>query len=269
MTEPILALYIKKWNLSREGASFRTNSSLLQPCVYDGLKAMLKIPFIEEELRASKLLQWWYGKAAAKVLKVDSKAILLERIENENNVSLINLVKQGQDNEATRIICQTANKLHSSQGKELPPLISLMDWFAPLLNEVNFSDEILKESALVASRLLSNQTELCVLHGDLHHENILYSDVNGWLAIDPKALCGDRAFDFANILCNPYKEVALDKGRLVRQIEVIGQETNIDFHRMLDWVIAWVGLSAIWMEEDHLDASLPIQLAKIALSVKK
>ena len=269
MTEPILELYINKWNLTRDGASFRTNSSVLQPCVYNGLKAMLKIPLIEEELRASKLLQWWDGKAAAKVLKVDSKAILLERIENKNNISLLNLVNQGQDNEATRIICQTANKLHSSQEKELPPLISLMDWFAPLLNETNFTDEILKESALVASKLLSHQTERCVLHGDLHHENILYSDARGWLAIDPKALYGDRAFDFANILCNPNKQVALDKDRLVRQIGVIGQETNIDFDRMLDWVIAWVGLSAIWMEEDNLDASLPIQLAKMALSLKK
>ena len=100
----------------------------------------------------------------------------------------------------------------------------------------------------MAIRLLSDQTERCVLHGDLHHENILYSDLNGWLAIDPKALYGDRAFDFANILCNPNKQVALNKDRLVRQIEVIGQETNIDFDRMLNWVIAWVGLSAIWME---------------------
>ncbi|WP_394677470.1 aminoglycoside phosphotransferase family protein [uncultured Sphingobacterium sp.] len=182
MTEPILALYINKWNLTQDGASFRTNSSLLQPCVYKGLRA---------------------------------------------------------------------------------------DWFAPLLNKTNFSDETLKESALVAIRLLSDQTERYVLHGDLHHENILYSDLNGRLAIDPKALYGDRAFDFAKILCNPNRQVALDKDRLVRQIEVIGQETKIDFDRMLNWVIAWVGLSAIWMEEDHLDASLPIQLAKIALSLKK
>lgn len=269
MTDPILASYIDKWNLTPDGASFRTNSSLLQPCVSNGSKAMLKIPLIEEELRASKLLQWWDGKAAAKILKADSKAILLERVENEDNISLINLVKQGQDKEATRIICQTANKLHSSQGKELPPLTSLKDWFASLLNETNFSDETLKKCAIVANRLLSNQTELCVLHGDLHHENILYSDVKGWLAIDPKALYGDRAFDFANILYNPNEQVALNKKRLVAQIKVIGREANIDFDRMLNWVIAWGGLSAIWMEEDNQDASLPIQLAKIALSLKK
>jgi streptomycin 6-kinase len=46
----------------------------------------------------------------------------------------------------------------------------------------------------------------------------------------------------------------------------IAQETTIDFKKMLNWVIAWVGLSAIWVEEDHQDASLPLQLAKIALS---
>ena len=265
----ILEFYINKWKLSPIGSSFSTNSSVLQPCLYKGLKAMLKIPLHEEEQRASKLMQFWNGKGAAKVFKADAKALLLERIENNNNLSLGELVKQGRDSEATRIICQTANQLHRSQLEPLPPLVSLKDWFSPLLSTTNFKDESLKESALVASKLLSNQTECCVLHGDLHHENILYSDLDGWLAIDPKALFGDRAFDFANILCNPNKEIALEDNRLVKQLAVICHETNIAYDRMLDWLIAWVGLSAIWLEQDNQDASLPVQIAKIALSLKK
>jgi streptomycin 6-kinase len=39
----------------------------------------------------------------------------------------------------------------------------------------------------------------------------------GWLAIDPKGLCGERGFDFVNIFCNPDFALATAPGRLVRQ----------------------------------------------------
>ena len=37
----------------------------------------------------------------------------------------------------------------------------------------------------------------------MHHDNILDFGERGWLVIDPKRLHGERAFDYANIFCNP------------------------------------------------------------------
>jgi streptomycin 6-kinase len=37
-----------------------------------------------------------------------------------------------------------------------------------------------------------------VLHGDLHHDNVLDFGRRGWLAIDPHGLFGERGFDYAN-----------------------------------------------------------------------
>jgi hypothetical protein len=45
--------------------------------------------------------------------------------------------------------------------------------------------------------------DVVVLHGDMHHENILKFSSRGWLAIDPKGLVGERGFDYANIFCKP------------------------------------------------------------------
>jgi streptomycin 6-kinase len=62
---------------------------------------------------------------------------------------------------------------------------------------------ILRIAAETAADLLATQRDVVVLHGDMHHENILKFSSRGWLAIDPKGLVGERGFDYANIFCKP------------------------------------------------------------------
>jgi hypothetical protein len=54
------------------------------------------------------------------------------------------------------------------------------------------------------SQLLETAPEPRFLHGDLHHENILWGD-GRWWAIDPKGLWGDPAWEAAAFLRNPYQ----------------------------------------------------------------
>ncbi|MGC5204369.1 aminoglycoside phosphotransferase family protein, partial [Klebsiella pneumoniae] len=68
----------------------------------------------------------------------------------------------------------------------------------------------------------------------------------GWLAIDPKGLSGERTFDFVNILRNPDGVVALAPGRLEHQAEVLAAAASVDRRRLLDWTLAFAGLSAAW-----------------------
>ncbi len=44
--------------------------------------------------------------------------------------------------------------------------------------------------------------ELRGLHGDLHHENIMFSS-RGWLVIDPVGLVGEVGFGAANMFYDP------------------------------------------------------------------
>jgi len=124
---------------------------------------------------------------------------------------------------------------------------------------------VISQCAATAEKLLANQQDIRVLHGDLHHENILHSAKRGWLAIDPKRLIGERTFDFANIFCNPTKEIAVDKRRLRQQLKVIASAAQLDERHLLKWVIAWAGLSASWTLDEGSDASLAIGVAEIAL----
>jgi streptomycin 6-kinase len=81
-----------------------------------------------------------------------------------------------------------------------------------------------------------------------------------WLAIDPKGLIGDRAFDYANILCNPTGELATRPGRFERQLAVITDAAGLDCERMLRWCVAWCGLSAAWYERSGLPSAHTIDV---------
>ncbi|MBS0351162.1 MAG: hypothetical protein JSR33_08260 [Proteobacteria bacterium] len=69
---------------------------------------------------------------------------------------------------------------------------------------------------------MASQGEQILLHGDLHYANILWSEQNGWLAIDPQNVIGEREFDIPF----PRLEKIIDKKllqyRLAQFIEISG-----------------------------------------------
>lgn len=87
---------------------------------------------------------------------------------------------------------------------------------------------MLQQALLGATELLNSMQSQVVLHGDIHHGNILDFGAHGWLAIDPKGLLGERGFDFANIFCNPDAYTATKPGHLERQAAIVAHVTGIE-----------------------------------------
>ena len=52
------------------------------------------------------------------------------------------------------------------------------------------------------SSLLLQYPQTYLLHGDLHHENILWDEARGWLAIDPKGVTGPPVMECGRFLHN-------------------------------------------------------------------
>jgi streptomycin 6-kinase len=254
--------YLKRWNLTRDGIPIVTHSSDLLPVRQDGRPAMLKIVREAEERRGASLMTWWDGDGAARVLAHDGEAVLLERATGPR--SLTAMARAGADDEASRILCDVAARLHAPRDRPLPDLIPLSAWFAELEPAAAKHGGVLARAADMARGLLSAQRETFVLHGDLHRGNVLDFGARGWLAIDPKRLLGERAFDFANIFRNPDPEIAKAPGRLARQATVIAEAARLDRARLLRWVLAYAGLSAAWILNDGDDATLDLTIAEIA-----
>lgn len=257
--------YREGWGLIPEADFFYTRSSLLQAVSFEGKPAMLKIPFVEEERRGANLMTWWAGTGAATVFKQNSYAILLERLLS-SQPTLIEMVKSGQDEEATQIICSVAQKIHAIQKKPWPDLISLDRWFQDLEGAAQDERGMFLVGWRYAKELLHNQQEIRVLHGDLHHGNILHSDQGGWRVIDPKGLVGDRYFDYANLFCNPDNETAWAPGRFAKRLDLISKKADLHPERLLKWIVAWATLSATWSLADGVDAEGTLGIAALAIA---
>ncbi|RBL91794.1 aminoglycoside phosphotransferase family protein [Chitinophaga flava] len=258
--------YLKKWELQPDGPAFRTYACWLQPVVYQQQPAMLKIALEAEEQLGGILMSYWDGEGAARVLQMDGSALLLERISSKN--SLLEMALNGQDTAASRIICQVADKLHAPRTTPAPAqLLPLATWFEELEPAAGKYGGILEESHLIAKQLLRYPQEICVLHGDLHHTNVLDAGARGWVAIDPRRLIGDRGFDYAHIFCNPDLETALAPGRLAAQVAVVASAANMEPQRLLKWIVAYSGLSAAWSLSAAEDASIALGAAEIAFAL--
>ena len=258
--------YLALWNLVPDGEPIITGTSQLLPVRYKNKPAFLKISIEEEEKQGNHLMVWWDGNGAARILAHADNALLMERAMGKQ--SLIKMALQdGKDDEATQIICSVIEKLHSHNNQPLPKLVPLEKWFEELgLAAIKYGG-ILQKSFATASELLAKPQDVVVLHGDIHHANILDFKERGWLAIDPKGLIGERGFDYANIFRNPYTDWQLvtAPGRLARRADVISKTANLDRTRLLKWVLAFAGLSAAWIiEEGTEERTLSLAVAGLA-----
>lgn len=256
--------FITLWQLTADGDAFHTQSSWLQPVRYGGQPAMLKIAMTQDEVLGAQLMRWWAGDGAACILEQAEEAILLERLSGCRSLS--EMARDGHDDDASRIICNVAARLHAQNKPQQPALPLLSGQFSALDSAAKMQGGIFTDAALIAARLLAEPQDITVLHGDIHHGNILDAGRRGWLAIDPKGLVGERGFDFANLFCNPDFTVATSLGRLTRQTDIIAEIAGLDRHRLLSWIVAWAGLSAAWHIESEGNPETALAVAHIALN---
>ena len=256
--------YLERWDLVADGEPIVTDYSRLLPVrMRGGGKAMLKIALVPEERHGAAVLAWWRGHGAARVFAHESDALLLERAQP--GPLLEEMAKEGRDDEATRIICAVANVLHRKSDEPPAGLIPLERRFDSLFAAADTYGGILRQSAGMARELLGSQTESRVLHGDLHHGNVLHFGERGWLAIDPKGIYGEQTFEYCCLFGDPDPQSALRPGRLARQARIVSNAAGIDHRHLLKWIFAWAGLSASMMLEDNATgADTRIDVARLA-----
>jgi streptomycin 6-kinase len=259
--------WLKRWALVPDGAPIITPGSRLLPVRLNDRPAMLKVALDVDEKYGNRLMSWWDGDGAAQVLAHHEDGLLLERAMGSR--SLMHMAMNGEDDEASRILCSALARLHAPRETPPPPLVELGPWFTSLRIATAQHNGLYALSLQTAENLLANPQDVVVLHGDMHHDNVLDFGERGWLAIDPKRVRGERGFDYANLMCNPDLPTATDPARFRRQLDVIVEAAGLDHRRLLQWVLAFAGLSAAWfLEDDALEqASGQLKVAQIAASM--
>ncbi len=230
------------WKVTREDGS---------PAIVKDLK-----PFddVADELRGEHYLAWRRGEGAVRLLGRDGNRMLLEYAGDR--LLSQHLAEHGDD-AATAIAADVMAKL-LSPSEHTPPadLQPLRDRYVSLFraakaDRASGRTSLYVDAADIAERLLADPHEIKPVHGDLHHDNILFGP-RGWLAIDPKGVLGDPGFDAANVFYNPLDrdDLCLDPHRIAHMAEMFGKTLGQSPRTILDHAIAYGCLSAAWHRED-------------------
>jgi streptomycin 6-kinase len=132
--------------------------------------------------------------------------------------------------------------------------------------------ELFERAAALYQQLEASMAAPVLLHGDLHHGNILAATREPWLAIDPKGLVGEPAYETGALLRNPRERLRTlpdMKPLLARRIALLADALDLDRERIRGWGIAQVVLSAIWSLEDSGDAGTAAFSVGIALALSE
>lgn len=244
-----------KWNLTNPTLLTKTATSHIYKVNGDSVLKLLTPLGMKDEAGGAIALKYFNGNGAVRLLQADEGAQLVQFVEGE-------FLKSLDDREATKVFCQLIQKLHASNEALPSGLPSMEENFRALFAPSD--NPLLKAGAKLARELLASDAERVVLHGDLHHKNVLGSG-NNWLAIDPKGLIGERAYDFANIFYNPDDQPALveSRERILELAETFSTFFKIEQKRILQYAFAYGCLSASWAIEDGMDPSRRLRIAKL------
>ncbi len=246
----------RAWNVAIE----RTVSTKTSVLVYGKRAArpvVLKVVKEQgDEWRCGEIAAKFGGRGVVEVLEHMPGVALLERLDPGEPLAALTL--NGRDDEATDIIAMMLGRMSPQDPPEWCPTVE--SWGEGFARYVASGNErvprALVESAQRIFRdLARTQRNPALLHGDLHHYNVLSDRARGWCAIDPKGVVGELEYEIGAVLRNP-----IDRPELFATLEVVerrldqfGLVLGIDVGRARAWAFAQAVLSAIWSIED--DAS--------------
>ncbi len=262
-----LSGYFQYWHLAADGEAFKTHASILQPVRWRDKPAMLKFALSEDEIRGNHTMAALGGVVTADVYAIAGHALLMARSEDPDRLKRMSA--GDQDEQACRILCRMALALHRWSGRLPQQTVPLSHYFQSLLTL-----DTLQHSALVTARktalaLLADPAPAVLLHGDLHHGNLLWFGVQkGWQLIDPKGITGSPAFDFAALFANPQENPDIQIANFNRRVKWAGEEAQLSEKTLKEWIAAQQALSAAWFMEEGMkkQAEHALHLVELALS---
>ncbi|MET9216738.1 MULTISPECIES: aminoglycoside phosphotransferase family protein [unclassified Nocardia] len=110
------------------------------------------------------------------------------------------------------------------------------------------------DAALATLRDLGPDQPNLLVHGDLHDANVLASEREPWLAIDPKCVVGDPARDALDVIRSPRFDrelrAANPKARILRLLDIYCDAAELDPVRVRRWTQAGAVREALWGRVD-------------------
>lgn len=158
----------------------------------------------------------------------------------------------GDIHKSFKIYADIVKSLSSAPQPSTHAFKHIRDWLLALdkANPKLFPHELLQHSIELKAELLDSLKNEYILHGDLHHDNIL-CDGNSWMAIDPKGIIGEIEFEAAafDFLSDAELDSAKSQNELKTRILGLAERIGLDPKRLTQWVFVRSMLGAAWAIE--------------------
>jgi streptomycin 6-kinase len=224
------------------------------------LKLGVPVPELLTEIEA---LRVFAGRGAARLFESDAGrgVLLLERLEPGTQLVALCEVDDGA---ATAAAGSVMRKLWRA-APDAHGFPTAADWgrgFARCRAHFGggsgpFPRRLFEEAETLFAELLASSAAPVLLHGDLHHGNVLAAAREPWLAIDPKGLVGEPAYEVGALLRNPLPQLLSwphPVSVTERRIPQLSEELGLERARVRGWGLAQAVLSAWWSIEDTGEA---------------
>ncbi|MDI6103628.1 aminoglycoside phosphotransferase family protein [Actinoplanes sp. NEAU-A12] len=238
----------------------------------DGTTAVLKLGVPETGHLADEAtaLECFDGRGAIAVLARDDARGVLLLEDARPGIQARSLVPR-RDEEVTAALIGIIKRLHrpAPAGVELPRLSRRGASFARHLHrfpgEHMLPRHLVERAGSLFGELCATATGPVVLHGDLHHDNVLAAEREPWLAIDPHGVVGDPGYEIGAMLYNPDPAGADDTvlGLVEARMEQLADGLGMPPERVVAWGFVQAVLSEVWtFEGNGVMTGRPLRLAR-------
>ncbi|MEC3997504.1 aminoglycoside phosphotransferase family protein [Actinacidiphila sp. DG2A-62] len=251
-----VAGYLDRWQLTPERV-FEAGgqiSMIVLVRTADGTPAVLKVGMVtRESAQEHAALAHWDGHGAVRLLRAEPEegALLEERLHAD--VSLRSLAEPKAMLEAAGVLRRLW--VPPADGHPFTSVADRTADLAALLRVRRARDfaadarELIDEALAVREELVGSAPEPVLLHGDFHHGNVLSGDRVPWLAIDPKPLVGEPAFDLAWLARDRLSTLAAEPGSRAaarRRLARLADSLEVDADRLRGWAVFRAVEAGVW-----------------------
>jgi len=255
----ILAACEERWNM-RLGAPVQNLSfNYVAPGVLaNGAEVMLKTGLTDEFPPQPEALRHFKGRGMVQLLAYNAQdaVMLMERLEPGTSLRTVE-----DDEAAISAAAQVMRKIWHPLPEQHYPFPTVTDWFKGFARLRRRYDGgtgpippgIFDKAEKLYAELCASMAEQVLLHGDLHQDNILAAEREPWLAVDPKGVIGEPAYETGALLRNFWPDilsVSNPKSLMTRRIDQLSAELGFERERIYNWGFAQAVLSVIWSVED-------------------